>query len=112
MQETTKGWKLCILWKDGSTSWEPQKDLKESNHMQVAEYVVATKLVSEPAFAWWVPFTLKKCNRIIMKVNAHYLKKSHKFGIQIPKSVPNAMALDKANGNDYWEKAIPQEMDI
>jgi hypothetical protein len=28
---TTKGWKLCVKWKDGSTSWEALKDLKESN---------------------------------------------------------------------------------
>jgi hypothetical protein len=28
---TTKGWKLCIQWKDGSTSWERLKDLKSLN---------------------------------------------------------------------------------
>jgi hypothetical protein len=56
----TKGWKLCVKWKDGSTSWEALKDLKESNPVEVAEYSVSTKLVSEPAFAWWVPFTLKR----------------------------------------------------
>ena len=45
--------------KDGSTSWEALKDLKESNPVEVAEYAVGAKIVSEPAFAWWVPFTLK-----------------------------------------------------
>ena len=57
---TTKGWKLCVKWKDGTTSWEALKDLKESNPVEVAEYAVGAKLVSEPAFAWWVPFTLKR----------------------------------------------------
>jgi hypothetical protein len=28
---TTKGWKLCVKWKDGSTSWEALKDLREPN---------------------------------------------------------------------------------
>ena len=28
-KKTTRGWPLCILWKDGSTLWEPLKDLKE-----------------------------------------------------------------------------------
>jgi hypothetical protein len=56
---TTKGWKLCVKWKDGSTSWEALKDLKESNPFEDAEYAVSTKRVSEPAFAWWEPFTLK-----------------------------------------------------
>ena len=28
MRRTTQGWKLCVLWKDGSTSWERLADLK------------------------------------------------------------------------------------
>jgi hypothetical protein len=36
------------------------KELKESNPVQVAEYVTAKGLASEPAFSWWVPYTLKK----------------------------------------------------
>jgi hypothetical protein len=34
---TTKGWKLLVEWKDGSTDWLPLKDLKESYPVQVAE---------------------------------------------------------------------------
>jgi hypothetical protein len=35
---TTKGWKLvCILWKDGTTSWEPLSDLKEAYPIQTAD---------------------------------------------------------------------------
>jgi hypothetical protein len=58
-RRTTKGWKLCVTWKDGTTSWEPLKDLKESNPLQVAEYVVANDIENEPAFAWWVKEALK-----------------------------------------------------
>ena len=36
--KTTKGWKFCIQWIDGSTSWEALKDLKESNPVEIAEY--------------------------------------------------------------------------
>jgi DeoR/GlpR family transcriptional regulator of sugar metabolism len=68
--------KMCVLWKDSSTSWEPLKDLKESDPVQVAEYVVANKLVSEPAFTWWVPFTLKKRDRIIWKLKHQRLPES------------------------------------
>jgi hypothetical protein len=28
-KRTTKGWKLCVQWQDGSTSWLSLKDLKE-----------------------------------------------------------------------------------
>jgi hypothetical protein len=35
---TKKGWKLvCILWKDGTTSWEPLSDLKEAYPIQTAD---------------------------------------------------------------------------
>ena len=55
LRKTTQGWKLCIEWKDGSTTWEPLKDLKEFNPIEVSEYAVANTIDHEPAFAWWVP---------------------------------------------------------
>ena len=45
---------------------------------------------------------LKKRDRIISlgeKRSARYLKKSYKFGIELPKTVAKAYALDKKNGN-------------
>ena len=35
---TTAGWKLKVQWKDGSSSWVPLKDLKESFPVETAEY--------------------------------------------------------------------------
>jgi hypothetical protein len=91
---TTAGWKMCVQWKDCSTSWEHLKDLKESNPFQVAEYAVANGIDAKPAFAWWVPFTIKKKISIIAKVKTQYLLQSHKFGIELPKSVKDAFAIN------------------
>ncbi len=52
LRKTTKGWSLCVEWKDGSTSWERLADLKESNPVEIADYAVTHGLDSEPAFAW------------------------------------------------------------
>ena len=109
-RETTKGWEILIRWKDGSTSWEEMKDVKNTYPLQLAEYTHQQQLTSQPAFAWWVPFTLKKRNRIISKVKSKYWKKTHKFGIRIPKSVEEARKLDTINGNHYWQEAIALEM--
>ena len=57
--KTTKGWHLCVEWKDGTTSWERLADLKESNPIKVAEFAVAHGLQDQPAFIWWVLYTLK-----------------------------------------------------
>ena len=34
---------------------------------------------------------------------------THKFGIKVPKTVEEALALDKEKGNDLWWKAIQKE---
>ena len=99
-----------MKWKDGSTSWEALKDLKESNPVEVAEYAVGAKIVSEPAFAWWVPFTLKRRDRIIAKIDARFAKKSHKFGIAVPSTVKEALQMDRDNGNTAWWDSIQKEM--
>ena len=50
-RETTVGWKFHVKWKDGTTTWVPLKDLKESNPIEIAEYVIARGISDEPAFA-------------------------------------------------------------
>ena len=52
---------------------------------------------------------LEKRSRIIScvkKINALYLKKTHKFGIEVPKSVAQAYAVDENNGNTLCADTI------
>jgi hypothetical protein len=109
-QKTTKGWKLCVEWKDGSTTWVPLSELKASNPVEVAEYAVANQIVEEPAFAWWVKDVLRHWNWIISKVKSRYWKTSHKFGIQLPHSVQQALKIDEETGTNLWRHAIEREM--
>lgn len=96
---TTKGWKLCVQWKDGSTSWEPLADMKEAYPIQTAQYAVSNGLEHYPAFAWWVKQTLRRRDRIISAAtNKRYHKRTHKFGIELPKTVKEAMEIDARTG--------------
>ena len=108
-KETTKGWELLIRWKDGGTDWVALKDVKESYPVQVAEYILAC-ISKEPAFAWWASSVLKKRNRIIPKTKSKYWLWTHKFGIEIPKSVIQARQIDAKCGNTLWWDAICREM--
>jgi hypothetical protein len=102
LKHSTIGWQVCCQWKDGSTSWENLADLKESHPIETAEYAVTKGINHEPAFNWWVPHVLKKLDRIISLVRkrtTHYLKRTHKFGIEVPKTVKEALALDPKIGN-------------
>ena len=109
-RETTKGWEILIEWKDGSTNWVALKDVKESYPVQLAEFTISNCIAGEPAFAWWVPFVMKKRNRILAKVKSKYWLMSHKFGIRIPKSVEEAKKVDNQNGNTLWWDAICKKM--
>jgi hypothetical protein len=109
-RRTTRGWRFCIRWKDGSISWVDLKDLKESNPVEVAEYAVAHKLVSEPAFKWLVPYVLKKKERIIAKIKTRYLQCEQKFGIPLPKSVEEALRFDEESKTTFWQDAIRKEI--
>jgi len=110
IRKTTQGWQLCVKWKDESTTWERLADLKESNPVDVAEYAVAHGIHDEPAFAWWVPHTLKKRNRIIAAMNQRSQKKDTKFGIKIPRTWDQAVSIDKENGDTQWQDAVREEM--
>jgi hypothetical protein len=109
-RKSTKGWELLYQWKDGSSEWIPLKDAKNSHPVEVAEFAVANKISQEPAFAWWVPYVIRKRNRIISKVKKRYWQKSHKYGFELPKSVEHALQIDAKNGNHKWRDAIAEEM--
>jgi hypothetical protein len=109
-KKTTRGWKFLCAFKGGHHEMVQLKTLKESNAIELAEYAVAHRLVEEPAFKWWVPHVLKRRNRIISKIKSRYWRTTHKFGIRLPKTVEEALEIDRQTGTDYWYKAINKEM--
>ena len=109
----TKGWEVCVRWKNGSTTWENLSYFKECYPVQTAEYATTNDIDTEPTFKYWVPHTLKKRDSIISlvkKLQTRYLKKTHKLGIEIPKTVKEAAELDVKNRDTKWMDAIAKEM--
>jgi hypothetical protein len=102
MNQTTVGWKFLVKWANGSRQWIELTILKESNPVQVAEYAMARDIGEEPAFAWWVSYVLHKQDIIVSAVNSWVCKTSHKYGIELPSSVKNAIEIDHKNGNTLW----------
>ena len=81
-------------------------DIKESYPVQLAEYAIANRIDHEPAFKWRVEKTLKRKERMINKVKSKYWRSTHKFGIEIPKSVNEAYRIDRETGTVHWTRAI------
>ena len=61
--------------------------------MQTAEFAVVKGSDHEPVFNRWVKNVLMKRDKIIAR------KRTHKFGIELPKTVNQAHARDAKNGN-------------
>ena len=110
LRKTTQGWDFLVSWKDGTETWVKLCDLKDSYPVEVAEFVKSRGLESEPAFAWWVPNTIRRRNAILSAVKARFKKKTHKYGIEVPTSIEHAKQLDRANGNTLWMDALKKEM--
>ncbi|CAJ1931864.1 unnamed protein product, partial [Cylindrotheca closterium] len=105
----------CAQIHGDETEWIDLKTAKEAYPIQVAKYAVANKLVSEPAFSWWVPYTLKKCDRILKAVKRRALtRKTEKFGLELPGSGPKgvrcAYKIDANTGSNHWGNAVEKEV--
>lgn len=109
-KKTTRGWKILVEWRDETSDWLDLKDVKDANPIELAEYAINNDLQDEPAFAWWVPYVIRKRERIIAKAKTKYWRTTHKYGVRLPKSAAEALQLDKENGNNLWAEAMSKEM--
>ncbi|KAL7477739.1 hypothetical protein ACHAW6_003535, partial [Cyclotella cf. meneghiniana] len=78
-----------------------------------AEFALAAGIVDEPALNWWVSLVLKKRDRIVSLVkrrSSRYHKHNYKFGIELPKSVDEAYAINAVTGTSFWRDAIEKEI--
>lgn len=62
------------------------KDLKDSYSIKLTEYAIMHKIDKELAFAWWVPYIIKKLRSIISKLKSKYWQQTHNYGIHIQKN--------------------------
>jgi len=107
---TVAGWEFLVQWNDGTMQWVPLKELKDSNPLEVMDYVYANDIQDHPAFAWWVGHVKRKKKALISKVKSKYWRINEKFGVKLPHSVKEAIDIDKRNGNTLWQDAINKEL--
>ena len=105
---TTRGWQVLVEWADETLTWMDMKDVKEASPVELAEYAVANRINQEPAFAWWVSYTLKKQNHIISKVKAKYWRTTHKYSVRLPKTVDKALKIDSNAGGAVLRECSQQ----
>jgi Reverse transcriptase (RNA-dependent DNA polymerase) len=61
----------------------------------------------------WAPLLLKQHEWIVSSVKKskkQYWQMTHKYGVKMPKTVSDALRIDKETGTTYWRDAIDKEM--
>ena len=111
-KNTTAGWELLVEWGDKTQPqlWIPLEDLKEYYPIQVAEYAKVDGISGQPVFIWWVPYSLRKRINMISRVKSRYWKRTHRYGIKIPKNYKHVMHLYEQNGTNLWRLAWEKDM--
>jgi hypothetical protein len=63
-------------------------------------------MLNTPAFIWWGPHVLQKRTIIIADVAKCYHKRTHKFGIEVPKNWDDCVRLEKENDDTSWQDVV------
>ena len=69
MRKSTSEWTVLVSHKDELEQLIPFKLLREYNPLEVTEISTPKGIVEEAAFCWWIPYTLRRRDRIISTVN-------------------------------------------
>ena len=93
-----------MVWKDGSVDWVPLKDLKQSNSVEIAGFVVTDEIIDEPDFNWWVRVNFSHKDRIISKVKYKYWRTPHKFW-RLTNKAKEIYDIDRESGDNLWTTA-------
>ena len=99
-------------------TWEPMEVIKKDDPVTLAQYADEKNLTDTPTWEWAKQYlrNRKQWNRLLKQ--AHLNKKrtgraiKYQFGVKIPRTVAEAYAFDKENGNTKWADSIGQEVHL
>jgi hypothetical protein len=106
--------KIKVLWYTGEETWEPLNVLKKDDPVTIAQYVQEKGLKDKPHWKWANRYLKnpKKFIRLTRQVHLANMKygPKYKFGVQVPRNIKEALALDKKDSNTMWYDAIKKEL--
>ena len=89
----------------------PLNRLKESLPLETAKFAVTRGIDDEPAFKWWVPYTLRRRDRITYDLNKRISRTIHTHDVELQTLVTRDKKPEKKNGNTLWMDAIIREIE-
>ena len=101
---------------DNTTQVMSMNELRLHNPLSVLKYGIKNKLLNHQGWEWAKLFLPKKreLKGMLRVFKTATMKKrneiKYEFGVQIPRTVQEALELDRINGNNLWEEAIMKEL--
>ena len=102
-----------VKWLGGDKQWINMDDVRVHDPTAVIKYGQKENLLRTDGWEW-VQAYLPMEEEVLLMASAMNAstKEGHKykFGVRVPNSVKEALALDRVNGNTFWEDAIRMEL--
>ena len=128
---------LKVQWSSGDTTWETFRNLKEDYPRITAQYIVQHNVTRKRSRGdrdlQWAKKVVRDMDRAIRRLHRLYdfsiaddgsiksqrrTKKKKvsraptmKYGVEVPRTVKQAIELDNKNKNTFWQDAMALEMD-
>ena len=106
---------VLVDWDDKTQTWEPLNTMAKQDPVTLARYAYDNGLLNEPGWKF-LRRTAKRQRFLNVIINAVKRRKDpnqvkYKFGVRVPRTFSEAMALDKENGTTVWADAVHRELD-
>ena len=108
---------IKVLWEDGSETWEPLSVFSRDDPVACANYASKNDILHLPGWRRFRRYVQKGKVMLRAMRRVQVMKAlmdpglKYQFGIRVPRTYREAVAIDKANGNTLWQDAIQKELD-
>jgi hypothetical protein len=109
--------KSCLVkvrWSTGEETWEPLNIMAEDDPVTCAKHAKEHNLLDYPGWKRFKCLAAREKKFVRMLRQAYASKKRNApkcmFGVRIPRDCKEAIELDKANGNTFWQDAKDKEV--
>ena len=101
---------VLVKWEDGTETYEPLDMMIKDDPITLAKYAYENDLLATPSWKRLRSYLSPSIKRMVNKTKFKATTPIYKFGIQIPRNVKEAFALDAKNGNTKWQDAMQDEI--
>ena len=102
-----------VQWLGGDVQWIHMDDIRIHDPIAIIKYGSEKELLSCAGWEWIHPFLPDEhdLQRMVHALaTAQKEAPKYKFGVRVPRSVKEALELDKENGNELWSEALQLEL--